>query len=207
MGETGIRRAGRSGESVGRGILGAFIGAMTGAVLYALLLNTGRIALLAGLLSGRLASEWYDRSGGRGGLRKLPVIAAMLVLAVALGQVAGYTLSFNQSYNAAPFARDRLTRIEYVQGCWEMYLLCDQETALGRQYDRSMDDIPENMRVSREDHIRMNYMRDMDILREAMRHEFAVNYCLCLFMGGLGSLSTFIQAYGRNKKPARRELQ
>ena len=190
-------RQGREG-SFFMGLLGALVGALIGAAAYALMFSLGKIAAVAGLLLGRISSELYDRFGGKRSKWKLLAVAIALLLGVTLGQVAGYTVMFGQWYDEIDHIPGAQGRASYIVDCWE-FMIYDQETALGRQYDRNMADIPEAMRISREDHIRMNYMRENDIYREEALHEFAVNYRIGMLLGLLGCVPVFMEIFGSGR--------
>lgn len=200
----------RAEGSLSMGILGALAGGLIGAALYVLLWlviwHTAAV-VLAGLVTGSIASKLYDLLGGKKTKWKMLIVAVALVMAVLLGQVTGYSVGFAQVYDAFGYTADEISCMDYVEECWEMYLICDQETALSRQYDRRLGDVPEAMRISREDYIRMNYMQEKDEIREIFRAQFMANLRMGLLLGMLGCLGVFWQMYRKNQGAGMRRLR
>jgi len=201
----------RTGGSIAKGTLGALLGALGGAAAYALVFMLGYIAALAGLLIALFSSKLYDKFGGKKSKWKIAIVAVMLVLGVLLGQMAGYTMMFSGWYDESGYAEE-YSRVNYVAECWETYLLLDQETALGRQYDRLMADVPEaelesGLHMSRELFIRTYYDNEVDTYRAEMQDEFNRNLMLGLFYGLLGCTGELLRVHRQTRSRRLRDVK
>lgn len=198
--------------SVLKGVVGALCGAILGAILYAIVFYAGYIAGLVGLLSGFLVSVLYDKFGGKRSKWKLPVVAVMLVLSILLGQIAGYTLLFNQGYDEAGLTEADYSRKNYIVELWEEYLLYDQETALSIQYERLTADLSEEalnsgLYMTEDDFIETYYNTALDTQRAEMREEFQRNFLMGLFYAVLATVGIFYKIYLNGKRRKVYELK
>lgn len=202
----------RKGGSVFKGAIGALLGALVGAAGYAALFARGYIAGLMGLLAAMLSSRLYDKFGGRHSRTKIVIVAALMVLCVLIGQAAGYTMMFSSWYDEFGYTAEEYSRVNYVIECWETYLLLDQETALGRQYDRLMADISDaeresGLHMSRELFIHTYYDNEVDTYRMEMREGFGRNLLLGLWFGALGCLPELMRLYRQTKRYRLRDVK
>ncbi len=76
-----------------KGTLGAFGGALLGAIVWALVLCMGYVASLVGLLMGWLADKGYDLLHGKQGKAKIVILVLAVILGVLVGNVAAVALS------------------------------------------------------------------------------------------------------------------
>jgi len=67
------------------GALGAFLGALLGSVVWGIVLYSGYVASLVGLLIGWLASKGYDLCKGRQGKGKLVILIFAIIFGVLMG--------------------------------------------------------------------------------------------------------------------------
>lgn len=74
--------------SIGTGIIGALLGALIGAVPWALLLNSGYFAAVAGLLIGWLSKKGYELLHGRNCKAKLYIVIISSILGALIGNFA-----------------------------------------------------------------------------------------------------------------------
>lgn len=198
----------RSGSLL-MGALGALLGAVIGAIPWALMLMLGYITSVMGFAIGALANFFYGKLGGKRSSARIAIVLVALVLGIALGQAAGYTLQFAQSYNEVGAAGSDMGRGEFVQIFWEQYLLYDQGTALGLQYDRALAELAPEERVdvmTREEFVEAYYDAEVDELRSEMRSAFAKDYGVGLVFGLMGTVGMFAQVYGENKRRKVKEL-
>lgn len=67
------------------GALGAFLGALLGSIVWGIVLYSGYVASLVGLLIGWLASKGYDLCKGRQGKGKVVILIFAIIFGVLLG--------------------------------------------------------------------------------------------------------------------------
>lgn len=80
----------KSNGSYLTGALGALLGALGGAVVWALIALAGYISALVGLLMGFLADKCYDLFRGKQGYGKLAILIIAVILGVLFGNYAAY---------------------------------------------------------------------------------------------------------------------
>lgn len=170
-----------------RGILGALIGALIGAALFAVLFYLGFISSLVGLVIVFLAGWLYQKFGGKpGGLQFVSMLAA-LIIGVSVGLAGGYTLDFLKEYRGAD--NPSMTAGEFVRMVWEEYVIYDQPTVLGIEYDRKLEGLSELERkfaMSKDEFIDKYYDAQLDVSRREMRSELFKNWLMGLGFGVLG---------------------
>ena len=190
--------------SILKGILGALLGAVIGAIPWALSFLLGYIAAIFGFAISMLADYFYGRFNGRRGAVRIIIVALAVILGISLGQVGGYTLSFARDYDEVGGKEAlQVTCAEYVRFCWEEFLLYDQNTVLGIEYDRLVADLSEDELedcMTREEFIETYYSSEVENARRDMRAEFGKNYLLGLFMGALGFLSSIGRLRSKNRR-------
>lgn len=71
--------------SYGRGFIGALIGALLGSIVWALVLYSGYVASLVGLLIGWLAEKGYTLLKGKQGKGKVAILVIVIILGVLVG--------------------------------------------------------------------------------------------------------------------------
>ena len=194
--------------SVLMGILGALAGAVLGAVPTALTMALGYVSALCGLITGMLANFFYGKFGGKRGIVRIPIVLLALVLGAGLGQVGGYTLNFVQEYGKME-DNSGASRAEFVRYCWEEYLLYDQETVLGIEYDREVAKLdPAEMEdvMTREEFIRYYYNAEIQAARLEMRDAFAKDYMQNLVFALLGCVGLFAKIHWQEGRRRVREL-
>lgn len=193
--------------SVLMGILGALLGAVIGAIPWALTFLLGYISAIFGFAISMLADYFYGKLHGRRGAVRIIVVALAVILGISLGQVGGYTLSFARDYDDfGGQAVIRTSRAEFVRYCWEEYLLYDQNTVLGIEYDRLVADLSEAELedcMTREEFIEAYYDPEIESARREMRAEFGKNYMLGLFMGALGFLGSVRRLQSKSRRRVR----
>ncbi len=87
QGDNEQRKAADTG-SYGMGALGAFLGSVLGAAVWALVLYMGYMAALVGLLIGFLVQKGYDLLHGKQGKGKVVILALAVIVGVLLGTFA-----------------------------------------------------------------------------------------------------------------------
>lgn len=78
------------------GLLGALIGATLGAAVWAIVLFSGYVASLVGLLIGWLADKGYDLLKGRQGTLKIAILIVAIIFGVVLGTFAADAITVVQ---------------------------------------------------------------------------------------------------------------
>lgn len=78
------------------GLLGALIGAALGAAVWAIVLFSGYVASLVGLLIGWLADKGYDLLKGKQGKLKVVILIVAIIFGVVLGTFAADAISIVQ---------------------------------------------------------------------------------------------------------------
>lgn len=73
----------------GMGLLGAFLGAVLGASVWALIYMLGRVSVVGGLIIALFAVKGYDILHGRQGKGKIAIVLIMSLLGVVLGTFGG----------------------------------------------------------------------------------------------------------------------
>lgn len=195
--------------SILAGILGALLGAVLGAIPWALTFMAGYIAVVFGIVISLLADFFYGKFHGRRGAVRLIIVALAVVLGISLGQAGGYTLLFAKNYDAIGGKAAEISRAGYVRFSWEEFLLYDQNTVLGIEYDRQIANLSEDELedcMTREEFIETYYSLDIENYRLDMRAEFRKNYLLGLFMGLLGFLGSIRRLQNKNRRRRVREL-
>lgn len=194
--------------SIPAGILGALLGATLGAIPWALTFLLGYVSAIFGFAISMLADFFYGKLHGRRGAVRLIIVALAVVLSISLGQAVGYTLSFAREYDKiGGEAAVGGTCAEYVRYCWEEYLLYDQNTVLGIEYDRQVANLSEAELadcMTRDEFIETYYSLDVENYRLDMRAGFRKNYMLAMFMGLLGFLCSIRRLLRGKRRHVRR---
>lgn len=197
--------------SVARGAIGALLGAVLGAIPWAVVFMLGYVTSLVGFLIGFLSNWMYGKLGGRNCKLRIVVVVLALILGVTLGQVAGNTAGFCQAFEGSGGLETvGLTRAQYVQSCWESWLLSDQDEMLGNMYDRIVSNIPENEHdqlITREEYIRRAWTDDYDAYRLEAQREFATNLGMGIIFGLLGCASLFVRLFKGTRRRSVKPLK
>lgn len=90
------RRAQEDTGSYLTGALGAFTGALLGAVVWAVILMFGYVASLVGLLIGWLSDKGYRLAKGKNGKGKLVILILAVIFGVAVGTIGADVISLIQ---------------------------------------------------------------------------------------------------------------
>lgn len=178
-----------SGSAI-RGMLGALLGALIGAVLFALVFSLGFVSSLVGLAIVFLAGWLYEKFGGKAGKLQFVAMLAALIIGVTAGLIGGYTLDFLKDYSEID--SPEMSAEEYVRIVWEEYVIYDQTTVLGIEYDRAIADLPEIKRafaMSKDEFIESYYDPQLDAARKEMRSNIFTNWLLGLGFGVFGCFS------------------
>lgn len=185
--------------SVARGTVGALLGAVVGAIPWAIVFVLGYVTSVVGFLIGFLSNWMYDKLGGKNCRLRVVVVLLALVFGVTLGQAAGNTAAFYQTFQENGGQETiGMTGVQYVQCCWESWLLSDQSEMLGNMYERIVSNIPEEDRddlVDREEYIRRAWADDYETYRLDGQREFAANLGMGIFFGVLGCANLFVQLF------------
>ena len=193
--------------SVARGAVGALAGALIGAIPWAVVFVLGYVTSLIGLLIGFLSNLLYGKFGGKNCRLRIAVVVLAVLIGVAAGQVGGYTIDFTRSYGSTGgYEITGLTRSQFVQTQWDWILLTDSAEVLGRQYDRQLENIPEDARdslVSREEYIDRTLSDEFISTLSDARAEFWTNAAMGAFFGLLGCGSVFAQLFKQTRKAHR----
>lgn len=89
--------------SIGRGLIGALLGAIIGGLLWGVVgILTQRVFALLGLALGFIIAKGYDLLKGREGAAKIVIISLCVILAVVLGEAVYYVGSFEMEYAKLP---------------------------------------------------------------------------------------------------------
>lgn len=169
-----------------RGLFGALLGALIGAVLFAIVFHIGFVTSLVGLVIVFLAGWMYEKFGGKPGVMQFVAMLAALIIGVTVGLIGGYSLDFLKDYEADD---PGMSRFDYVCVLWEQNALCDQETSLGKVYDREVADLSPIQRgfvVSRDEFIKQHYTAQWDENIQTFRGNFIKNWLMGLGFGLLG---------------------
>lgn len=191
--------------SVAKGAVGALLGAVIGAILWGVVYALGYVAGVVGLLIGYLSNFFYGKLGGRNSRIRVLIVAIALILGVLLGQAAGITVMFYQSYNEAG-GQEALgfTPAQYVEVSWDQYLFADQTETLTRVHEMFVENFPEEDILDKETFIEINWDDDYDHIRDEGFREFMINLGMGLFFGVLGCWGLFAQL---NKETRRRSVK
>ena len=179
--------------SVLLGTVGAVLGAVVGAIPWAIVFMLGYIAGICGFLIGWLANFGYGLLHGKKSRARIAVILVALVIGIGVGQAAGYTLQFMEEYENASGDAD-VSMGYYLRYMWENFVLYDQETALGIEYDRTIAELtPAEMEniYTREEYIALYHDDQIEALRGELLREMAQNALVGLFFGLWGCYSLF----------------
>ena len=197
--------------SVARGAVGALAGALIGAIPWAVVFVLGYVTSLIGLLIGFLSNLLYGKFGGKNCRLRIAVVVLVVLIGVAAGQVGGYTIDFMRSYGSAGgYEITGLTRTQFVQTQWDWILLTNSAEVLGRQYDRQIENIPEDARsslISREEYIDRTLSDEFLSTLSDARAEFWTNAAMGAFFGLLGCCSVFAQLFKQTRKRTVRILK
>ena len=108
--------------SIGKGMLGALLGAVAGSLLWAVLQYFNFYAPFAGLVIGWLSVYLYTKLGGRSGLIKLPVVIVCSVLGIGMGVILAEVpalLQLGAGWNfLGAFFENMNTNFAYMSGIW-----------------------------------------------------------------------------------------
>lgn len=74
----------------GAGFLGALLGSVAGAIVWALIFLLGRIAVVGGIVIAWLSAKGYDLMHGKQGKGKIAIVLILSLLGVLLGTFGGY---------------------------------------------------------------------------------------------------------------------
>ncbi|MGN0793433.1 MAG: hypothetical protein ACI4MG_03040 [Aristaeellaceae bacterium] len=89
--------------SIGKGLIGALLGAIIGALLWGVVgILTQRVFALLGLALGFIIAKGYDLLKGREGAAKIVIISLCVILAVVLGEAVYYVGSIEMEYAKLP---------------------------------------------------------------------------------------------------------
>lgn len=196
--------------SVVRGILGALLGAIIGAIPWAIVFMMGYVASIVGLLIGYLSNFFYGKLGGKNSKARVVIVVIAVLLGVGLGQIAGNTALFVQSYQEAGGRENTaMTAPQFVMDCWNTYLCADQTVALERAYNMIVETEPslKEQGLTREAFIQMNLSDSYDDLHDDAVREFASNLCIGVLFGILGCIGLFAQLHKNTEKRAVKALK
>ena len=84
-------------RTYGKGILGAFLGMLVGAIVWAVVLKLGYVLGLLGLGIGFVACKGYDLLKGKQGKGKIVILFLAVIVAVVLGTAGGLTWSIMET--------------------------------------------------------------------------------------------------------------
>lgn len=188
------------------GMLGALLGALGGGLLFALLFLLGMIHSAVGLATGALASFLYTKFGGKSGVLHVISVLLAIVIGISVGVAGGYTLIMLKEY--ASLDDPQVSAVQAVRMMWEKYVLYDQTTMLGMEYDRELATIPETQRLfvmSKDEFVARYYDASLDREREEIRDEIRQNWLMGMFYGLLGGVGVLISLGGQKNKAKRAE--
>lgn len=119
----------RKEESAGSyalGFVGALLGSVIGAVLWAIVLNAGFIASVVGLAIGWLAEKGYRLFHGKQGKGKIAILIIVIILGVLLG-----TFGADALYLAGIVSEDTLYTYSEIPLVIFYFLISDTEYVIG----------------------------------------------------------------------------